>query len=94
MLYSVMYKICTSTHILVQIVYNVNTMAVNISKKLKNLRLSVGLTQEEFAEKIQVSRVNYTRYENGKVRPSYEILITIADFYDISLDDLFDRRIL
>lgn len=69
--------------------YNVN---MNIGKKLKELRKNYNLTQGELAEKLKISRVNYTRYENGKVRPDYETIIKIADFYDISLDELFDRK--
>lgn len=64
---------------------------MDISKKLKELRTELGLTQEQVAKKIGVSRVNYTRYENGKVRPNYESLLLIVDFYEISLDELFGR---
>ena len=39
-----------------------------------------------------ISRVNYTRYEIGQVRPDYETLVKIADFYDVSLDEIFDRE--
>lgn len=65
---------------------------MKIGQKLKDLRKSYNLTQEEFAKQIGVSRVNYTRYETDKVRPDYETLIALADFYDISLDELFDRK--
>lgn len=64
---------------------------MQIGKKLKELRLSEKLTQEELAAKLNISRVNYTRYETDKVRPDFETLIKIADFYDISLDEIFDR---
>lgn len=64
---------------------------INIGKKLKELRISAGLTQGDLADRLQLSRVNYTRYETDKVRPSYEVIIRIADFYDISLDELFER---
>lgn len=64
---------------------------INLGKKLKQLRNSEGLTQQQLAEKLQISRVNYTRYETDTVRPDYETLIKLADFYDISLDELFDR---
>ena len=64
---------------------------INLGKKLKQLRNSEGLTQQQLAEKLQISRVNYTRYETDAVRPDYETLIKLADFYDISLDELFDR---
>ncbi len=65
---------------------------MEINKKLKQLRLLEGLTQQQLAEKLHLSRVNYTRYETGAVRPDYETLILLADFYDISLDELFDRN--
>ncbi|MCR4726390.1 MAG: helix-turn-helix domain-containing protein [Clostridia bacterium] len=65
---------------------------MEIGKKLKELRLQNDLTQEKLAALLCISRVNYTRYETGKVRPDYETLLKIADFYDISLDDFFDRN--
>ena len=65
---------------------------MQIGKKLKELRLAEKLTQKQLSEKLQIGRVNYTRYENDSVRPDYETLIKIADFYDISLDELLDRR--
>lgn len=64
---------------------------INIGNKLRELRKSEGLTQQQLAEKLQIGRVNYTRYETNVVRPDYELLIKIADFYDISLDEIFDR---
>lgn len=66
---------------------------LQIGKKLKELRVSERLTQQEIADKLQINRVNYTRYETNKVRPDYETLIAIADFYGISLDELFGRDI-
>ena len=65
---------------------------INIGKKLKELRQAEHLTQQELADKLQINRVNYTRYETNAVRPDYELLIKIADFYDISLDEIFDRK--
>lgn len=65
---------------------------INIGKKLKELRKAERLTQQQVAEKLNIGRVNYTRYETGAVRPDYETLLSLADFYDVSLDELFDRR--
>ena len=62
---------------------------------MKNIVIITGASSgfgKEFAKKIGLSRVNYTRYETGKVRPDYETVIKIADFYDVSLDELFDRK--
>lgn len=65
---------------------------MELGKKLKELRKIAGLTQEQLSKVIGISRVNYTRYENGKVSPDYDILIKLADYYDITLDELFDRK--
>ena len=65
---------------------------MKLGKKLKELRTAERLTQEKLAEILGVSRVNYTRYETDVSRPDYETLIKIADFYDISLDELFERN--
>ena len=90
-----MYIICTLFPIIVHNLYNVNMEErknIEIGKKLKELRKSAGLTQEQLASKLGLSRVNYTRYEVGAVRPDYETIILLADFYDISLDELFGRN--
>lgn len=64
---------------------------INLGNKLRELRKAEKLTQEQLAKSLNIGRVNYTRYETNAVRPDYETLITIADFYGISLDELFDR---
>lgn len=64
---------------------------IDIGKKLKELRLSEKLTQEKLAEKLGLGRVNYTRYETNAARPDFETLIKILDFYDMSMDDFFER---
>lgn len=67
------------------------TKMIQIGKKLKELRLSEKLTQQQLADRLKISRVNYTRYETDAVRPDYETLIAIADFYNISIDEIFGR---
>ena len=65
---------------------------MQIGNKLKELRISEGLTQQELSVRLGISRVNYTSYETDKVRPDYETLIKLADFYNVSLDEIFDRN--
>ena len=64
---------------------------MEIGNKLKELIKAEGLTQQQLAERLHIPRVNYTRYETNAVRPDYETLIRIADFYEVSLDEIFDR---
>jgi len=65
---------------------------LQIGSKLKELRIAEGLTQQELSAKLGISRVNYTRYETDKVRPDYETIIKLANFYNVSLDEIFDRN--
>ena len=62
-----------------------------IGNKLKELRKIENLTQQQLADKLNISRVNYTRYETDVVRPDYETLVAIADYYNITLDEIFGR---
>jgi transcriptional regulator with XRE-family HTH domain len=64
---------------------------MEIGRKLKELRETESLTQQKLADILQIPRVNYTRYETNAARPDYETLIKIADFFDVSLDEIFDR---
>lgn len=72
--------------------YTEGIFILQIGSKLKELRIAEGLTQQELSAKLGISRVNYTRYETDKVRPDYETLIKLADFYNVSLDEIFDRN--
>ncbi|MDE7071408.1 MAG: helix-turn-helix domain-containing protein [Clostridia bacterium] len=65
---------------------------IQIGNKLKELRKIENLTQQQLADRLNISRVNYTRYETDAVRPDYETLLAIANFYNITLDELFGRE--
>lgn len=65
---------------------------MNIGQKLKELRINIDLTQDEVANGVGIARVNYTRYETGKNRPDYEVLVKLADFFDTSTDYLLDKE--
>ncbi len=57
---------------------------------LKRLRKEKGLTQEQFAEIVNVSNRTVSRWENGNNMPDLDILIEISDFYEIELRELLD----
>ena len=46
----------------------------------KELRIKSGLTQQEMADKLNISRSSIGMYENGEREPSFELLETIADY--------------
>lgn len=62
-----------------------------LKNRLKILRESKKLTQQELADKLNLSRVRYNNYETGKRNPDYEVLQLIADFYDVSIDYLLGK---
>lgn len=59
---------------------------------LKMLRLQHGLTQQELAERLGLSPVTISGYENGHREPSIEILERIADYFEVSVDYLLGRE--
>lgn len=61
---------------------------MEIEKKLKEARTNAGLTQEQVAGKIMVSRQTISNWENGKSLPDIISVIRLSDLYQISLDEL------
>ncbi|HEY8443672.1 MAG TPA: DUF5680 domain-containing protein [Clostridia bacterium] len=58
------------------------------SEKLQLIRKSKGLTQEELAEKLDVSRQAVAKWESGQAYPDIANLIQISDLFDVSIDYL------
>lgn len=58
---------------------------------LKKIRKDKKKTQKEVASAIELSERNYQSFEYGKVKPSFETLIALADYFDISIDYLVGR---
>lgn len=65
---------------------------MNFSDRLKKLRESKGLSQEELANMLGMPRTSITHYESGKDRvPRQDRLYKMADFFDVSGDYLLGR---
>lgn len=61
---------------------------MEISERLKQARITRGMTQEQVTERVMVSRVTLSHWENGKTLPDITSLISLSDIYQISLDEL------
>ena len=59
-----------------------------LSEKIRGLRRKSGLSQEELADKLDVSRQAVSKWETGAAVPATETLVQLADFFDVSLDFL------
>lgn len=65
---------------------------MEFAKKLKELRKEKGLTQEELANQVFVSRTLISKYESGAIYPTKENAEKIAQFFNVSLSDLIDSN--
>ena len=63
---------------------------IKIGGFLKELRKEKGLTQEQLAEQFNVSRRSVSRWETGSNLPDVDILIEMADYYEVDLRELID----
>jgi transcriptional regulator with XRE-family HTH domain len=61
---------------------------MEFNEKLQELRKNKGLTQEELAEILYVSRTAISKWESGRGYPNIESLKEISKFFDVSIDDL------
>ncbi len=59
-----------------------------LSEKLYKLRKNSGLSQEQLAEQLNVSRQAISKWESGSAVPESEKLIAISNYFDVSVDYL------
>ena len=65
---------------------------MSFAENLKTLRKEKGLDQQELAQKLNVSSKTISHWETSYTEPSLAQLTHLADFFDVSLDDLLDRK--
>lgn len=63
---------------------------MKIGMFFKELRKEKGLTQEQLAEKLRVSRRTVPRWETGSNMPDLDLLIEMSDYYEVELRELLD----
>ena len=61
------------------------------SQRLKNARILKGLSAQDVADGLKVTRQAYSKYENGKSFPNSKMLIDLHKILDVSIDYLFRR---
>lgn len=61
---------------------------MNFNKKLQELRKQEGLTQEDLAQKLYVSRAAISKWESGRGYPNIDSLKAIANLFSITVDEL------
>lgn len=63
-----------------------------LNENIKKLRLARGLNQVEFAKILGVSKQCVSNWENDNVMPSIEMLIKIADYFNVTTDYVLGRN--
>ena len=63
---------------------------VKIGCFMKELRKEKNISQEQLAEKLNVSRRTVSRWETGSNMPDMDVLIELADFYGVDLREILD----
>lgn len=65
---------------------------MSFSENLKMLRKEQKIGQQELAEKINVSAKTVSHWETGYTEPSINQLILLANFFEITIDEMVDRK--
>lgn len=61
---------------------------MNLSEKILKIRKANGLSQEELAEQLGISRQSISKWESGQATPELDKIIKLAEIFDISIDYL------
>ena len=61
-------------------------------EKLQQIREERGLKQKDVAADLNISRSTYSSYETGAREPSLDMLIKIADYFGLSIDDMLSHH--
>lgn len=62
-----------------------------LGDRLKNVRVSKKMTQKQMAKMFDITERAYQNYEIGKSSPNVALLLSIADYLDVSVDYLLGR---
>lgn len=62
-----------------------------IKNKIKELRTSYKMTQQELADVIKISKRSLNYYEKFEIDPPLHVLIKIANYFDVTIDYLVGR---
>lgn len=59
---------------------------------LRRHRMSAGKTYKQMSEAMSIAIQSYQRYEQGVREPNIDQIVFLADFFNVSLDELFGRE--
>ena len=63
-------------------------MELSLGQKIMVLRKKQNMTQKDLAKLLNINPSNFPNYESGKYSPSIDMLVKLADYFNVSLDSL------
>jgi len=63
-----------------------------LSENIKKLRMALGISQVELAKKLGVTKQCISNWENDNIQPSIEMLIKIAKYFAVPVDELLGLK--
>ena len=76
---------------LLQILHNGHGVIIMQFKNLRGIREDKDIKQKDIAKYLNVSQNTYSQYETGVISLTAEVLIKLANYYNVSIDYLLDR---
>lgn len=67
---------------------------MTLGRKLKQLRIQRKLNQEDVAKQLNISTGAYGLYEQDRRSPNHDMLKLLAQFYNVSIDELLDNKVI
>ena len=64
----------------------------NFANVFRQLRIQNGLTQQEMADRLGISRSSIGMYENGEREPGFELLSQIADYFHVDMNHMLGKK--
>lgn len=72
-------------------IYNFS-MEISFASNVRAMRENSRLTQQQLADKLSVTQRKISYWESGKIEPDLESLWRLADFFDVTIDELVGRQ--
>ncbi len=73
---------------MILVYYAVRGEKMKVSSQIKKYRKNAEMTQTELAEKLYTTRQTVSKWEQGTIEPNIDMLIQLAQLFDVSVDEL------
>jgi len=63
-----------------------------VLNRIKDIRTARGITQVQMAMDLQITRQTITAIENNKYNPSLELALKLVNYFQVSIDEIFELK--